>query len=422
MRIGWLLLFFPSLAFALGGCPVGVQLGNVTIATQLPVCLKFESSEFGGCLVDCRGVCVELPLANTRGPVETTGTSCNYAGNGSGNGDSDGSGNTPDEGNSGTKPISGWVDFQPVIGDSTGTSVSGSVAKLNKNLGVALRQVVDATQHNTANINLIAHSAESLARDMKASIFRLDRMTDDISYTKTSTDAALSGIYKTNEHLQTIISKMDGSGSSGGGSGFGDKQVDDLDAIRRNMGAISGTLLGIDDVLRQSNSFLASTSGIMPSVMNSLASQGDYGVIGKLGSIESLLKSGSGSGSGEGGQGVDYSKMPGSADNPLSVGGSTYNSSCSGEGCFFDVPAMDKKLADTNKSLTDKYASIAEDVKQVFSFSLTGSADPMECLDLFTHQGKEYTICPPSGDYWKTLAALMMFIFYFVALMIIFKR
>ncbi|PKQ79584.1 hypothetical protein CF113_14185 [Aeromonas veronii] len=83
---------------------------------------------------------------------------------------------------------------------------------------------------------------------------------------------------------------------------------------------------------------------------------------------------------------------------------------------------MDKKLADTNKSLTDKYASIAEDVKQVFSFSLTGSADPMECLDLFTHQGKEYTICPPSGDYWKTLAALMMFIFYFVALMIIFKR
>lgn len=125
---------------------------------------------------------------------------------------------------------------------------------------------------------------------------------------------------------------------------------------------------------------------------------------------------------GSDGQGVDYSKMPGSSGNPLSVGGSSYNSACSGENCFFDVPAMDKKLADTNKSLTDKYASIAEDVKQVFSFSLTGSADPMECLDLFTHQGKEYTICPPSGDYWKTLAALMMFIFYFVALMIIFKR
>lgn len=420
MRIGWLLLFFPSLAFAIAGCPVGVQLGSVTMATPLPVCLKFEGSELGGCKVDCKSVCVELPLNNTKGPVETTGTACKLSENGSGNGDSDGSGNTPDEGGAGTKPIDGWLNFEPVIGDATGTSVSGAVAKLNKNLGVALRQVVDGTKQDSANLNLIAHSAESLARDMKTSLYHLDRMTNDIFSTKTTTDAVLGGVYKTNENLQSIISKMDGSGSSGGSSGFGDKQVDDLDSIRRNTGAISGTLLGIDDVLRQSNSFLASTSGIMPSVMNSLASQGDYGVIGKLGSIESLLRSGSGSG--EGGQGVDYSKMPGSADNPLSVGGSSYNSACSGENCFFDVPAMDKKLADTNKSLTDKYASIAEDVKQVFSFSLTGSADPMECLDLFTHQGKEYTICPPSGDYWKTLAALMMFIFYFVALMIIFKR
>lgn len=47
MRIGWLLLFFPSLAFAIAGCPVGVQLGNVTMATPLPVCLKFEGSDLG---------------------------------------------------------------------------------------------------------------------------------------------------------------------------------------------------------------------------------------------------------------------------------------------------------------------------------------------------------------------------------------
>ncbi|TNI90365.1 hypothetical protein CF120_12760 [Aeromonas allosaccharophila] len=79
-------------------------------------------------------------------------------------------------------------------------------------------------------------------------------------------------------------------------------------------------------------------------------------------------------------------------------------------------------MEETNNALTNQYRAISEDVKQVFSFNLTGSADPMECLDLFTHQGKEYTVCPPSGDYWKTLAALMMFIFYFVALMIIFKR
>lgn len=421
MRIGWLLLFFPSLAFAIAGCPVGVQLGSVTMATPLPVCLKFEGSDLGGCQVDCKGVCVELPLNNTKGPVETTGTACKLSDNGSGNGDSDGGGNTPDEGGAGTKPIDGWLNFEPVIGDATGTSVSGAVAKLNKNLGVALRQVVDGTKQDSANLNLIAHSAESLARDMKTSLYHLDRMTNDIFSTKTTTDAVLGGVYKTNENLQSIISKMNGSGSSGGGSSgtassFGPAQAHQLEGITSMMGQAMGFWSDAASFTRQMNQVTGRTSSFTEQNLSNTSK-----MVNTLSSIESLLKS-SGSGSGEGGQGVDYSKMPGSADNPLSVGGSSYNSACSGENCFFDVPAMDKKLADTNKSLTDKYASIAEDVKQVFSFSLTGSADPMECLDLFTHQGKEYTICPPSGDYWKTLAALMMFIFYFVALMIIFKR
>jgi hypothetical protein len=279
-----------------------------------------------------------------------------------------------------------------------------------------LRQVVDATQHDTANINLIAHSAESLARDMKASIFRLDRMSDDISYTKTSTDAVLGGVYKTNEHLQSIISKMNGSGTSGGGSTGGTDVPFNQKLLFENLTSIRANMSTTNERLNQLNSVYSAVNNLNHPIqeMSYFVKQ----ISGKLDNIGS----GSGSGSGSGGQGVDYSKMPGSSGNPLSVGGSSYNSACSGENCFFDVPAMDKKLADTNKSLTDKYASIAEDVKQVFSFSLTGSADPMECLDLFTHQGKEYTICPPSGDYWKTLAALMMFIFYFVALMIIFKR
>ncbi|MFQ1927240.1 hypothetical protein ACK34M_17170 [Aeromonas veronii] len=412
VRIGWLLLFFPSLAFAISGCPVGVQLGNVTMATPLPVCLKFEGSQLGGCLVACNGVCVELPLANTKGPVETTGTACSITENGSGNGDSDGSGNTPGEGPSGTKPIDGWLNFEPVIGDATGTSVSGAVAKLNKNLGVALRQVVDGTKQDSANLNVIAHSAESLARDMKTSLYHLDRMSNDLFYTKNSNDALLGAAYQTNEHLQSMISKMDGSGSSGGGSSAGGSSAADVAEIKKMMtyamgmwasqqGSLASVNNQMSSMLRDVGSTAASLSGIRDSVL----------------SIRDSVSNG-----GSDGQGVDYSKMPGSSGNPLSVGGSSYNSACSGENCFFDVPAMDKKLADTNKSLTDKYASIAEDVKQVFSFSLTGSADPMECLDLFTHQGKEYTICPPSGDYWKTLAALMMFIFYFVALMIIFKR
>ncbi|TNI91698.1 hypothetical protein CF114_20390 [Aeromonas veronii] len=134
-------------------------------------------------------------------------------------------------------------------------------------------------------------------------------------------------------------------------------------------------------------------------------------------------KAGNGNGNGEGSS-VDYSKIPGSSSNPLYVGSASYKSQrCEGGAdCFFDLPSINKKLEEANNSLTNKYQAISEDVKQVFTFNLTGYADPMECLDLFTHQGKEYTVCPPSGDYWKTLAALMMFIFYFVALMIIFKR
>lgn len=396
------------------------------MATSLPVCLKFDSSEFGGCLVDCKGVCVELPLANTKGPVETTGTSCNYSDNGSGNGDSDGSGNTPDEGNAGTKPITGWVDFQPVIGDSTGTSVSGAVAKLNKNLGLALRQVVDSTKQDSNNINSIAHSAQSLSVDMKTALHHLNMMSSDLSYTRNSNDGLLRAAYQTNEHLQSMIAKMDGSGTSGGGSTGEGGSSSDVAEMKNMMFAAMGMWEGNKNNTRQISNDVASINGSMGSAIYTLEEM-NRNQISNLRNISSDLSAikGSiqgGSGGGSGGQSIDYSKMPGSAGNPLSVGGSNYKSACSGESCFFDVPAMDKKLADTNKSLTDKYASIAEDVKQVFSFSLTGSADPMECLDLFTHQGKEYTICPPSGDYWKTLAALMMFIFYFVALMIIFKR
>lgn len=419
MRIGWLLLFFPSLAFAIGGCPVGVPLGMVTIATRLPVCLKFESSEFGGCLVDCKNVCVELPLANTKGPVETTGTSCNYSDNGSGDGDSDGSGNTPDQGNSGTKPINGWLDFAPVIGDATGTSVSGSVAKLNKNLGVALRQVVDSVSHDTSNINLIAHSAESLARDMKASIFRLDRMSDDISYTKTSTDAALSGIYKTNEYLQTIISKMDGSGSSGGGSSgtassFGPAQAHQLEGITSMMGQAMGFWSDTASFTRQMNQVTGRTSSFTEQMLSNTSN-----IAKTLSSLESSIK---GSGSGSGGSSIDYSKMPGTEANPMSVKSSSYTSACAGEDCFFDVAGIQKQLDAANDSLKEKYSDIGNEVKEVFNFQLSGSAGVIDCFDLFSYAGKEYRVCPPSKDYWQTLAALMMFIFYFMALMLIFKR
>lgn len=464
MRIGWLLLLFPSLAFAIAGCPVGVQLGNVTLATPLPACLKFESSELGGCEVNCVGVCIDRPLLNQRGPVETTGTACKFTGYGSGDGDSDGSGNTPDEGASGTKPIAGWVDFEPVIGDATGTSVSGAVAKLNKNLGVALRQVVESTKSDTANLNSIAHNAESFSRDMKDALYHIKQSSSELYQVNGNLGGVAAALSATRDYLQSIDVKLGnlGSGSSGGvpssvasdvagissmmgaslnmmssiqGNTNGlNNKLDDisgntkatsyfakdmktsLENIERSLGGGSGSGGGSSN---WSNSDIASVVESAATTANQ-SEQQTY-VLQDMRTALEIMAEKAGNGSGEG-SGVDYSKMPGSSSNPLSVGDADYKSACSGDNCFFDLPGMEKKLAETNKSLADKYTSITEDVKQVFSFNLTGSADPMECLDLFTHQGKEYTVCPPSGDYWKTLAALMLFIFYFVALMIIFKR
>ncbi|MGL6632468.1 hypothetical protein ACSZOF_02790 [Aeromonas veronii] len=478
VRIGWLLLLFPSLAFAIAGCPVGVQLGSVTMATPLPVCLKFEGSDLGGCQVNCKGVCVELPLNNTKGPVETTGSACKLSDNGSGNGDSDGSGNTPDEGGSGTKPIDGWLNFEPVIGDATGTSVSGAVAKLNKNLGVAMRHLVEKNGSDSANLNTIAHAAESVSRDMKTALYHLERTANETFYSKNTLMDIMGRINTSNDYLEKLSKLDSSSGAASGATGTGgnlskdfeDKLFGTLDSMRYGslnnidfkMSDVKGHLAAIEGALGR-NGMAGNVYAIrqlmeqMSSGSSGGGSTGGGSTGGSTGSpnqeqlfnmLEAIndnisrtggttannsgdllqafyeLQRQLASGEAGGGSGVDYSKMPGSSSNPLYVGSASYKSQrCEGGAdCFFDLPSINKKLEEANDSLTNKYQAISEDVKQVFAFNLTGSADPMECLELFTHQGKEYTVCPPSGDYWKTLAALMMFIFYFVALMIIFKR
>ncbi|WP_323889233.1 hypothetical protein [Aeromonas veronii] len=472
MRLGWLLLLFPSAAFAIAGCPVGVQLGNVTMATPLPVCLKFEGSQLGGCLVACNGVCVELPLANTKGPVETTGTACNITENGSGNGDSDGSGNTPNEGSTGTKPIDGWLDFQPVIGDATGTSVSGAVAKLNKNLGVALRQVVDSTKRDSNNINSIAHSAESFSRDMKDALYHIKQSSSQLSQVNGNLGGVAAALSTTRDYLQSIDVKLRnlGSGSSGG---VPSSVASDVAGISSMMGAslnmmssLQGNTNGLNNKLDDISGNTKATSYFAKDMKDSLKnierSLGGGGSGSDGGSsawtssdIASLVESagttanqseqqtyvlqdmrtaleimaekagngGNGDGNGSGdGSGVDYSKMPGSGGNPLSVKEGKYSSACSGNDCFFDVAAIQKKLDEANKAISDKYKDIGDEVRDIFDFQLSGSAGVIECFDFFTYGGKDYRVCPPAKEYWNIIAALMMFIFYFIAFAIVFKR
>ncbi|WP_421316426.1 hypothetical protein [Aeromonas veronii] len=481
MRLGWLLLLFPSAAFAVAGCPVGVQLGNVTLATPLPACLKFESSELGGCEVNCRGVCVDRPLLNQRGPVETTGTACKFTGYGSGNGDSDGSGNTPDEGPSGTKPIAGWLDFEPVIGDATGTSVSGAVAKLNKNLGVALRQVVEGTKQDSGNLNSIAHSAESLSRDMKDALYYIKKTSNDVGYVNGGLSNIASSIGVSSDYLQSINLKLDKFGSASGATGTGgnpskdfqDNLLGALDSMRYGslnnidfkMSDVKGHLAAIEGALGR-NGMAGNVYAIrqlmeqMSSGSSGGGSTGGGSTGGSTGSpnqeqlfnmleaindnisrtggttannsgdllqafyeLQRQLASGeAGGGSGGDGSSIDYSKLPGSGDNPLSVKEAKYSSACSGNDCFFDVAAIQKKLDEANKAISDKYQDIGDEVRDIFDFQLSGSAGVIECFDFFTYGGKDYRVCPPAKEYWNIIAALMMFIFYFIAFAIVFKR
>ncbi|WP_429185918.1 hypothetical protein [Aeromonas veronii] len=423
MRIGWLLLFFPSLAFAIGGCPVGVQLGSVTIATKLPACIKFEQSTLGGCIANCQNICVELPLANTKGPVITTGNECSWNDTGTegggGNGDADGSGNTPDEGSGtgGNGFPKDWDYFKPVLGDATGTSVSAAVAKLNSNIGKYISTVTGTRDQDSANLNLIAHSTESFSRDMKTSLYHLDRMSSDLFKINNTISPILGNTNTANDYLQSINLKMDKNSGSGSGS-VNSQLADDVSSMNKKMEYAMGmwasdkaSLMSINSqmssVLRDGGSAAASLSAIRGSVLSIR---------------DSVAAGGSGSGGDSGGSSIDYSKMPGTADNPMSVKSSSYKSACTGEDCFFDVAGIQKQLDAANDSLKEKYSDIGNEVKEVFNFQLSGSAGVIDCFDLFSYAGKEYQVCPPSKDYWQTLAALMMFIFYFMALMLIFKR
>ncbi|MEN3756670.1 hypothetical protein ABDZ57_07570 [Aeromonas veronii] len=447
-------------------------MGNVTLATPLPACLKFESSELGGCEVNCVGVCIDRPLLNQRGPVETTGKACKFTGYGSGNGDSDGSGNTPDEGPSGTKPIAGWLDFEPVIGDATGTSVSGAVAKLNKNLGVALRQVVESTKSDTANLNSIAHNAESFSRDMKDALYHIKQSSSELSHVNGNLGGVAAALSTTRDYLQSIDAKLAniGSGSSGG---VPSSVASDVAGISSMMGAslnmmssIQGNTNGLNNKLDDISGNTKATSYFAKDMKDSLKnierSLGGGGSGSDGGSsawtssdIASLVESagttanqseqqtyvlqdmrtaleimaekagngGNGDGNGSGdGSGVDYSKMPGSGGNPLSVKEGKYSSACSGNDCFFDVAAIQKKLDEANKAISDKYKDIGDEVRDIFDFQLSGSAGVIECFDFFTYGGKDYRVCPPAKEYWNIIAALMMFIFYFIAFAIVFKR
>lgn len=416
MRIGLFLLLFPSLAFAIDGCPVGVQLGNVTMATSLPVCLKFEASKLGGCLVDCKSVCVELPLANTKGPVETTGSSCSWSdSNGSGNGDADGSGNTPGEGdNSGNGGLpKDWDFFNPVIGDATGTSVSSSIAKLNKNLGKHIGLFSENTDRIYQRVNEISGLSQRTTNATESA----KQLLTEISEFSRVENSRQEGMQ---QYLEQIAKNTaGGTGETGGGS-----QSNVESFLKPKFDELFGKF---DRAYYGAQANVSSNTGSMLSHVASI--NGALGMNGMAGQIKQMNESMQHlasvmSGSGGEGEGVDYSKMPGSEQNPLHVAEANYNSNlCKNDAeCFFNLAAINKKYDDAKGKFADTYDGVKEEMADMFHYSFSGSAAVPKCFDMFSLYGRSYSICPEVEGYWEMLAAIMMFIFYFLALMIIAKR
>ncbi|HDX8369989.1 TPA: hypothetical protein RQN12_000930 [Aeromonas dhakensis] len=131
-----------------------------------------------------------------------------------------------------------------------------------------------------------------------------------------------------------------------------------------------------------------------------------------------------GTGNGNDGPGIDYTQMPGSAENPLHVTGADYESKvCKGGAeCFFDLATINKTFEETKNQLTGSYDGIKEQMTDIFRYNFSGSAAVPECFDMFSLNGKSYSVCPNAEGFWEMMAAIMMFVFYFLALLIVARR
>lgn len=137
MRLLYLLFLVPLGAFA--SCPAGLNLQNVPIGTEMPYCVKWESSTLGGCQVVCPGVCVETPSTGTMGPIQSNGVECTVGTGTGGDGGGDTGGSPGGDGSlpGDTDNIAGWQYFNHYGYQTVGYTLS----KINTNLGKQLAEI-----------------------------------------------------------------------------------------------------------------------------------------------------------------------------------------------------------------------------------------------------------------------------------------
>lgn len=443
MRVLYLLFLLPLGAFA--SCPVGIQLSNVPISTALPYCVKWESSTLGGCTVDCKGVCVELPANGTKGPMETTGVECELGGGGSG-GDDGGGDNGG--GNTGGAPY--YYPFKDQI------SPIGVGGQYQEAATAALKQI-DEDLRWTA-IKLYGQGEESLAtfKDFSRNLRTVtDALTIQINGSEQVgliNNQMLSSLHRSENTLRELTNCVVNPLANGcdhlTGSSSGAVSTADLSAIQGDVaslkamqqslmstiGSIGGNTSSMSSNMGSMLGAIGSLQGSVNSVNSNISSQSGYlsqmndNLYGIKYMLQDGLKNGWGnSGGGQGGSGdfnIDYSQMPGSSSNPLHVAESEYESPlCSGDAsCAFDLEQITKVYDEHKEALKSQYLSIKNEMTDMFKYQFYGSASVPKCFDMFSIFGKDYQVCPDSDGYWEFLAALMMFIFYFTAFIILTRR
>ncbi|MFQ2651243.1 hypothetical protein ACK3ZI_08435 [Aeromonas caviae] len=354
--------------------------------------------------------------------METSGAECELGGGGSG-GDDGGGDNGG--GNTGGAPY--YYPFKDQI------SPIGVGGQYQEATTAALKQI-DEDLRWTA-IKLYGQGEESLAT-FKTFSRDLTRVTDALTIQSNNAEesgktqlAILQTLTRSEDSLLRLTNcvtnplnnnceGLGGDGGDGNGNGNGNGNTG---------GPITETdILDIKNALWASNNILGgvySNVGSINDNIDYLNRKMAWDVDAIKGMMQNNQGSGGGSG-GEGGSGIDYSQMPGSSQNPLHVAGADYESKlCQGDvNCAFDLGTINQRYEEQKEALKNQYKGIQTEISEMFKFHLGGSASAPKCFDMFSIFGKSYSICPDSGAYWEALAAIMMFIFYFIALMIVARR
>lgn len=445
MRLLYLLFLVPLGAFA--SCPAGLNLQNVPIGTEMPYCVKWESSTLGGCQVVCPGVCVETPSTGTMGPIQSNGVECTV-GTGTGGDGGDTGGGDNGGGNTGGAPY-----YYPFKDQISPIGVGGHDQEATT---AALKQI-DEDLRWTA-IKLYGQGEESLAtfKDFSRNLRKVtDALTTQINGSEQVgliNNQMLSTLNRSEDALRELTNCVVNPLANGcghlTGSSSGAVSTADLSAIKGDvaslkamqqsamstLGSISGNTSSMSSNMGSMLGAIGSLQGSVNSVNSNISSQSGYlsqmndNLYGIKYMLQDGLKNGWGnSGGGQGGSGdfnIDYSQMPGSSSNPLHVAKAEYESPlCSGDAsCAFDLEQITKVYDEHKEALKSQYLSIKNEMTDIFKYQFYGSASAPKCFDMFSIFGKDYQVCPDSDGYWEFLAALMMFIFYFTAFIILTRR